>query len=61
MVPLFEKYGINNSEIIKTDARLGDVMRNFSDTSKAKEQLGWTTKTSLESGIEQTIQFFVNK
>ncbi len=61
MVPLFAKYGINNSEIIKTDARLGDVMRNFSDTSKAKEQLGWTTKTSLESGIEQTIQFFVNK
>lgn len=45
--------------IIHGDHRLGDVNRNFSDTSKAKNILGWGASTSLEYGIEVTIDSFI--
>jgi UDP-glucose 4-epimerase len=38
--------------------RLGDVKRNFSDTSKAARILGWTVSMALETGIEHTINYF---
>lgn len=38
--------------------RLGDVKRNYSDTSKAKAHLGWTLKRNLRDGIRETIRYF---
>lgn len=35
--------------------RLGDVMRNFADTSKAKNLLGWQVETTLEDGLRATV------
>ncbi len=61
MVPIMEKHGIENIKVIKTDPRLGDVMRNFSDTTKAKNVLGWTSSTTLEDGVEKTVLSFVKK
>lgn len=43
------------------DARLGDVMRNYSDTSKAKRVLGWQAEVTLEKGLEKTVQWFLDK
>ena len=40
------------------EIRLGDVMRNFSDTSKAERQLAWKAKTELSDGILKTIRYF---
>lgn len=39
--------------------RIGDVKRNFSDTSKAGRLLGWQAKTMLEDGITETLQWFL--
>lgn len=39
--------------------RDGDVMRNYSDTSKAREKLGWASQVSLENGLRRTIRYFV--
>lgn len=39
--------------------RVGDVRRNFSDTSKALNQLGWQAKTDFEEGIRKTIEWFI--
>ncbi|GLQ33212.1 NAD-dependent epimerase/dehydratase family protein [Litoribrevibacter albus] len=41
--------------------RLGDVQRNFSDTSKAKKLLGWRAETSLKTGINLTVRDFINE
>jgi UDP-glucose 4-epimerase len=41
------------------DARLGDLMRNFSDTTKAKNILGWEPKMALSKGIKNTIEYFL--
>lgn len=40
--------------------RPGQVQRHCSSISKAKELLGWEAKTSLESGIAATIEWYRN-
>jgi UDP-glucose 4-epimerase len=44
-----------------TQARAGDVKRNFSDTTKAKQMLGWEANETLSSGIEKTIKYYQSK
>lgn len=39
--------------------RIGDVRRNFSDTSKAKRLLKWEAKIPLDQGILSTIRWFL--
>jgi UDP-glucose 4-epimerase len=38
--------------------RLGDVMRNYSDTSKAERMLGWCAETKLQDGLMKTIRWY---
>ncbi|HDT14654.1 MAG TPA: NAD-dependent epimerase/dehydratase family protein [Firmicutes bacterium] len=38
--------------------REGDIMTNYLDISKAKEQLGWEPEFSLEEGVEKTYEYF---
>lgn len=41
-----------------SEPRLGDVSRNFSDTTKAKTVLGWEQKMGLRHGMRETIDWF---
>lgn len=41
--------------------RVGDVMRNYSDTSKAARLLGWKASYPFESGVEKTVQYFLDR
>lgn len=46
---------------VRYDApRLGDVKRNFSDTSKAATQLGWLCETPLQQGLASTVSYFLD-
>ena len=51
------KHGIS-MKIVYREPRLGDVFRNFSDTTKAKKVLEWQAKTRLETGLERTVVYF---
>ncbi|MDB4442460.1 NAD-dependent epimerase/dehydratase family protein [bacterium] len=51
------KYDIS-MQIVFGEPRLGDVSRNFSDTTKAKNVLDWQAKTSLKDGLEKTVDWF---
>lgn len=53
-----EEAGIERPVIHHGEARLGDVMRNFSDTSKARDRLGWQAEVSLKEGLRRTVRFF---
>ncbi|RJQ49230.1 MAG: NAD-dependent epimerase/dehydratase family protein [Desulfobacteraceae bacterium] len=46
-------------EIRHGEARLGDVKRNYSDTSKAKNLLGWKPEVFLAEGLRRTIRWFM--
>ena len=41
------------------DSRAGEVLRNFSEISKARELLGWEPKWSVEEGLEATVEWFM--
>jgi UDP-glucose 4-epimerase len=48
-----------NMNIVYDSPRIGDVMRNYSDTRKAKRMLGWQTEITLEAGIDKTVSYFL--
>ncbi len=46
-------------QVINVAPRTGDVDRNYSDTSKAADRLGWTSGVTLAQGLGRTVQSFV--
>jgi len=41
--------------------RRGEIMRSYSDISKAKNLLGYKPKINLDKGLEETWKWFYNK
>lgn len=54
---ILEAEGIKGSEIHHAPMRDGDVMRNYSDTSKARDRLGWSANVSLSEGLARTVRY----
>jgi len=52
---VFEKETGRKMKVKHGAVRLGDVMRNYADTSKAKEMLGWQASTELSDGLRRTV------
>lgn len=61
MVNVFVNNGIERPKVEKTKPRLGDVKRNYSDTSKAKKVLGWKCKWDLGRGIQKSVEWFLKE
>jgi UDP-glucose 4-epimerase len=59
LVPILNEAGIKNLKVHHTAPRLGDVKRNYSDTSKARQRLGWQDWTTLSTGLKQTVDWFL--
>lgn len=56
---LFGERGLTVPGVVHEAPRLGDVSRNFSDTSKAKRMLGWEPGVELSQGLGQTLDWFL--
>jgi UDP-glucose 4-epimerase len=54
-----QRRGIAPPQVRRGSPRVGDVRRNFSDTSKARKRLGWAAQVSLEEGLERTVSWFL--
>ena len=59
LVKVLQAAGIGGVEVVHGETQLGDVRRNYSDTSKAHARLGWQASTSLDEGLSRTVAFFV--
>ena len=59
LIPALAAAGIKDVEVRNTDARRGEVRRNFADTSKAKRMLGWQAETNLDEGLRRTVEWFM--
>lgn len=59
LLPVLAATGIKDVEVRQTSPRRGDVQRNYSDTSKAKEILGWQAEVDLDEGLRRTVGWFV--
>jgi len=44
-----------------TEKRKGDMQKNYSDVSKAKNKLGWSTEQDLIEGLGVTLDWFLSK
>jgi UDP-glucose 4-epimerase len=49
------------SEIRHASERKGEVRRNFSDISKARQVLGWEPGWEFEEGMKETVRWFVQQ
>lgn len=54
---LREKIGVN-TEAIYGPPKLGEQRRSCLDTSRARQALGWSHRTSLSEGLDKTIGYF---
>lgn len=61
LLEVFREKGIGPVELVKSEPRLGDVMRNFSDTTKARDVLGWQPQMDLREGLGVTVDWFVEQ
>lgn len=61
LIPALNKAGVSDVRVKHGEKLVGDVMRNFSDTSKAKKMLGWECQWFLTEGIEETIKWFTQQ
>lgn len=59
LLSILKEAGIDNVQVIHGEKRQGDVMRNYSDTSKAKAILNWKCEINLKLGLRLTIESFV--
>lgn len=59
LVPILNNAGVHVPKVIYGEKRLGDVMRNFSDTSKAKKNLHWDCSYDLKQGLSETVKYFL--
>ncbi|UWQ22240.1 NAD-dependent epimerase/dehydratase family protein [Jannaschia sp. W003] len=59
LVAMAEARGLAVPPVERAAPRLGDVARNFSDTRKARERLGWQAQTTLDEGLARTLDWFV--
>lgn len=61
LVSVLQSEGVSDIEYFNGKARQGDVLRNFSDTRKAMELLGWEPGIPLEEGLRRTVRFFLDQ
>ncbi len=59
LVPVLEGLGVQGIRVDYGPKRLGDVLRNFSDTTKAKTVLGWQAEVPLDEGLARTAEWFM--
>lgn len=59
LVAALKEIGVDNVKLEHGPKRVGDVMRNFSDTSKADKVLGWRVQETTKSGLAKTMNWFL--
>jgi UDP-glucose 4-epimerase len=59
LVHVLQDNGIFDINVTNGEVRLGDVKRNYSDTSKAKNRLGWQPVMGQKEGLEMTVRSFL--
>jgi len=59
LLKILHEKGVDNINVINGETRVGDVKRNYSDTSKAKTKLGWVPVMNQDEGLQNTVEYFL--
>ena len=58
LVPALAAEGVKGVEVRNTAPPFKEVMRNYSDTSKARRVLDWKAEVALDEGLRRTVAYF---
>ena len=61
LVEVLRDHGVAGVRLQHGPRRVGDVRRNYSDTSKARHLLGWEARTTLREGLARTVAWFLDQ
>lgn len=61
LVQILRSKGMENITAINRSARIGDVKRNYSDTTKARFRLDWQPRMTLPQGLSATVDYFLGE
>ena len=59
LIRVLKAADITDVTLRKTPPRRGDVLRNYSDTTKARRYLGWQCRVALDDGLQNTLSWFI--
>ena len=59
LIHVMKQHGVKDIKVINGETRIGDVKRNYSDTTKAKQRLNWQPKVNQEEGLLKTVEYFI--
>jgi UDP-glucose 4-epimerase len=60
LADVLKSHNIRPPTIRYTKPRTGDVTRNYSDTTKVRQRLGWKPSMSLDEGLNRTVRWFLD-
>ena len=60
LLAVLREAGVHEVQVVNAQTRLGDVKRNYSDTTKARQRLGWTARVGLDEGLRRTVDYFLS-
>jgi UDP-glucose 4-epimerase len=60
LLAVLRQAGVVDVQVVNAETRLGDVKRNYSDTTKARQRLGWTAQVPLDEGLRRTVADFLS-
>src|SRR5580704_443238 len=60
LAAVLKSCGLRPPDMHYVETRVGDVVRNYSDTAKARTRLGWSPKVSLDEGLDRTVRWFLD-
>lgn len=59
LAAILTQAGLGNVHIRRAAPRLGDMPRNFADTTKAQQRLAWRPTVPLHEGLARTVRWFL--
>jgi UDP-glucose 4-epimerase len=60
LADVLKSHNIRPPTVRYTKPRTGDVTRNYSDTTKARQRLSWKPSMSLDDGLNRTVRWFLD-
>jgi UDP-glucose 4-epimerase len=59
LLTALDECGVDRPPVRHDTPRSGEQRRNFANTAKARDRLGWVARISLPEGLRRTVQWFV--
>lgn len=57
---VFAQAGLEFPTPVNGERRTGDMLRNYSDTTKANTVLGWQPSVGFDDGLQRTLEYFTS-